>query len=65
VKDYECGIVFVAVATSSNLENIEFDGVAANIVASRKSLPRIFQFFIETSTMSNNLWKFVKDCFGG
>jgi hypothetical protein len=50
-------------AAATDLEDVQFDGVAANVVAPGKSLPRIFEFLVEASTVSDDLGKLVQDFF--
>ena len=48
-----------------DLEDVQFDGVAANIVAAGKSLPRVFEFLVEATAVSDDLGKFEQEIFGG
>jgi len=43
-----------------DLKYVQFDRVTANIMTPRKSLPRVFEFFVEASTMPDDLRKIVK-----
>ena len=65
VKDNEFSVLVDVVVAASNLEDVQLDPVASNVVATREGFPRVFEFCVEPAAVSNNFWKVVKELFGG